>query len=267
MMGKIFNFIYKNGNKLLFVVLLGISLTLTIQSHSYHKSKFIGAVNILSGGIYQKIDNVDKYIGLASKNNSLAQENAALLNLLFARQKTTNKPSVDSIFGIGQNDIQVSKVIHNMYNLPQNYLTIDSGAKHSIKSDMGVINDRGIIGVIDRVSPNFGIVTSILNTKSLINAKIKNSSYFGTLSWNAKSTGFVQLTDVPRTLSVKKGDTIVTGGMSEIFPGNIDIGTVDKVSNFNNSFVINIKLFNDMTNLGYVYVIKNKNYKKVKPIR
>jgi rod shape-determining protein MreC len=68
-------------------------------------------------------------------------------------------------------------------------------------------------------------------------------------------------------LSVKKGDTIVTGGMSEIFPGNIDIGTVDKVSNFNNSFVINIKLFNDMTNLGYVYVIQNKNYKKVKPIR
>jgi rod shape-determining protein MreC len=44
-----------------------------------------------------------------------------------------------------------------------------------------------------------------------INAKIKKSNHFGSLIWNGKSTGFVQLIDVPRLASVRKGDTIVTG--------------------------------------------------------
>ncbi|MBZ4042602.1 rod shape-determining protein MreC [Flavobacterium hibisci] len=263
-MRRILNFLYNNTTTLLFLLLLGISLGLTIQSHSYHKSKVIGVGNLLSDSIYKKIDDTDKYIKLVNKNDSLAQENAKLLTILFNRQENIKEIKVDSIFGIQSKNIVVSKVIRNIYNLQHNQLTINSGANDSVKIDMGVINNLGIVGVINNVSPNYGVVTSILNRKSLINAKIKNSNYFGTLSWNGESTGFVQLTDIPRTMSIKKGDTVVTGGISEIFPENIDIGTVDKISNESNSFVLNIKLFNDMTNLGYVYVLKNKNLKKSK---
>jgi rod shape-determining protein MreC len=60
------------------------------------------------------------------------------------------------------------------------------------------------------------LLFSILNVKSRINAKIKKSNHFGSLIWNGKSTGFVQLIDVPRLASVRKGDTIVTGMQSEI---------------------------------------------------
>ena len=79
--------------------------------------------------------------------------------------------------------------------------------------------------------------------------------------WNGRSTGFVQLIDVPRLAAIRKGDTIVTGGQSVIFPENINIGTVDKVEidNKTHYYTINVKLFNDMTNLGHVYVIKSKN--------
>jgi rod shape-determining protein MreC len=68
-------------------------------------------------------------------------------------------------------------------------------------------------------------VISILNVRSRINAKIKKSNHFGSLVWNARSTGFVQLIDVPRLAAIRKGDTIVTGGQSVIFPENINIGT------------------------------------------
>jgi rod shape-determining protein MreC len=72
------------------------------------------------------------------------------------------------------------------------------------------------------------------------------------------STGFVQLIDVPRLASVRKGD-IVTGMQSEIFPENINIGTIEKIYiNKTNYYTLDIKLFNDMTNLGHVYVLKSK---------
>jgi len=56
-----------------------------------------------------------------------------------------------------------------------------------------------------------------------------------------------------------QGDTIITGGMSSIFPENIPIGTIKKYDlNASKSFYnIDVALFNDMANLKNIYVIDN----------
>lgn len=264
-MQQIFNFVYKNSNRLLFLLLLGISLFLTIQSHSYHRSKVISSANFLSGGVYERINNVSEYLNLRTQNDALAQENAKLRSLLFDIKDTASIPKLDSIKGLKPTDIIVSKVIHNSFNSYENYLTLNSGSLKGVQPDMGVINSLGIVGIIDNISANYATVVSILNTKSHINAKLKKSDHFGSLSWNGKSTGFVQLTDVPRLASIRKGDTIVTGGQSVIFPENINIGTIDKVETDDQThyYTITVKLFNDMTNLGHVYVIKSKDREEI----
>ena len=134
-----------------------------------------------------------------------------------------------------------------------------------VKPDMGVINDKGIVGIIENTSPKYATVISILNKRTQINAKIKKSDHFGSLNWNGKSTGFVQLTDLPRLALIKIGDTIVTGGQSVIFPENINIGTIAKIyrDTQTNFYTLDIKLFNDMTNLGHVYIIKSKDRDEV----
>jgi rod shape-determining protein MreC len=159
----------------------------------------------------------------------------------------------------------VSKVIHNSYNVYENYITIKGGAKDGVKPDMGVINSLGIIGIVDNTSEKYATVVSILNRKSQINAKIKKTNHFGSLIWDGKNTGFVQLIDVPRLAAIRKGDTIVTGGQSVIFPENINIGTIDKIyiDDQTNYYTLNVKLFNDMTNLGHVYIIKSKDREEI----
>jgi rod shape-determining protein MreC len=69
---------------------------------------------------------------------------------------------------------------------------------------------------------------------------------------------------VPKLATLKKGDTIVTGAQSAIFPENIPIGKIEQIfaEKTSNKFVINVRLFNDMTSLGYVYVIENKKKKE-----
>ena len=71
--------------------------------------------------------------------------------------------------------IRKAKVIKNQFNTKENYLTLNIGAKDSVKTDMGVMNDKGIVGIVERTSKNFSTVLSVLNTKSRINAKIKNA--------------------------------------------------------------------------------------------
>lgn len=260
-MQQIFNFIFKNSNRILFLLLLGISLSLTIQSHSFHRSKIISSANFLSGGVYEKVNNLNEYLNLKTQNDALALENAKLKSLLFNSEDTTAVRKLDSLKGVKLEDIIVSKVIHNSYNVHENYLTLNSGELQGVKTDMGVVNSLGIIGIIENTSPKYATVISILNKRTQINAKIKKSNHFGSLNWNGKSTGFVQLTDLPRLALIKIGDTIVTGGQSVIFPENINIGTIAKIyrDTQTNFYTLDIKLFNDMTNLGHVYIIKSKD--------
>jgi rod shape-determining protein MreC len=264
-MQQIFNFIFKNSNRLLFLLLLLVSLILTIQSHSFHRSKIISSANFLSGGVYERINRISEYLNLQTQNEILATENARLKSLLFNIKDSTLVPKIDSIKGVDKVNIIVSKVIHNSYNVYENYITINSGEKAGVKTDMGVINSAGIVGIVDKTSENYATIVSVLNKKSQINAKIKKTNHFGSLIWDGKSTGFVQLIDVPRLAAIRKGDTIVTGGQSVIFPENINIGTIDKIyiDNQTNYYTLNVKLFNDMTNLGHVYIIKSKNREEI----
>ena len=63
---------------------------------------------------------------------------------------------------------------------------------------------------------------------------------------------------IPRQANLKVGDTIITGGMSSIFPEGIPIGRVVNIINEATiKRIINIKLFNDMSNLKNIYVIKD----------
>ena len=266
-MQQIFNFISRNSYRILFLLLLGISLTLTIQFHSFHRSKIISSANVISGSVYQEINDAKEYLNLKKENEDLALENAMLRSLLFQVKDSSFMSKLDSIKGVKPSDIVVTKVIKNSYSVYENYLTLNAGKKQGIKPDMGVINSLGIVGIIDDTSENYSTVASILNKKSRINAKIKKSNHFGSLIWNGKSTGFVQLIDVPRLAAIHKGDTVVTGGQSVIFPENINIGTIHRIfrdrDNQTNFYTLEIKLFNDMTNLGHVYILKNKGKEEI----
>ena len=157
------------------------------------------------------------------------------------------------------------KVINNNYAKVRNYITINKGRNDSVAPDMGVITTHGILGIVENVSNGFATVQSILNEKSKINAKIKNTNHFGSLKWDAERYDVVQLTDVPRLVKLTVGDTVVTGAKSSIFPENIPIGTIQKfdLDTSNSYYTIDLKLFNDMTNIKNVYVIQNKDKEEI----
>lgn len=257
-MQQIINFIIRYKITLLYLLLLFISLVFTIDSHSYHRSKYLNSANLLSGSIYNASEGITHYFKLGEENKSLLEENRQLRNLLLNTDVDDtlelDTTAVDFI-------IRSAKIIKNSYASPNNYLTINKGTNHGIKQDMGVITAQGILGIVEHTSKKYASVQSILNMKSNINAKIKNTNYFGSLIWDGQRYDQVKLEDIPRLVPLLVGDTIVTGAMSSIFPENIPIGTIKKF-NLNESksfYSIDVELFNDMTNVKNAYIIYNKN--------
>ncbi len=264
-MQRIINFILNYRNAFLYGFLALISLVFTIRSHSYHQSRFFNSSKWVTGKVYGSAANVSGYFSLKEENNRLIQENERLRRLLF------NTPSLDSMFlDTTALDYTVinAKVIKNSFASPRNYLTIDKGKAHGISQDMGVITTQGILGIIENTSTNYATVQSVLNTKSNINAKIKNTDYFGSLVWDARDYNVVQLMDIPRLVPLVVGDTIVTGAMSSIFPENIPIGVIKKYDlNASKSFYnIDVELFNDMANIKNIYLIKNKHKQEIEKL-
>ncbi|OEJ99243.1 rod shape-determining protein MreC [Flavivirga aquatica] len=268
-MQQIVNFIIKNKNFLLFFFLFSISILFTIQSHSYHKSKFINSANFLTGGIYNSVNNISVYLNLKSQNQLLVEENNRLRSLVLNSGIEIDSTYIDSTSFNNIYNVYNANIIKNNYSLTDNILTINKGNNDSIKQDFGVISSKGIIGIIDRTSNNYATVISILNTTSKISAQLKKTNHFGTLIWNAKSPEFVQLIDIPKIAPVKTGDTIITSGRSSIFPKGIPVGVISnfQLDTSENYYEINIQLFNDMTNLEHTYIIKNKNAKEINKLQ
>jgi rod shape-determining protein MreC len=263
-MQQIIYFFIRNKNFLLFAFLFIVSVLLTIQTHNYHNDKFLSSANSVTGGIYRFKHNLTDYFSLGRENKNLLEENLQLRQELEAYEGLLPEPPLDSLME-PKFEYLSATVINNNYSKTKNQLTLDKGRKDSLKIDMGVVSNKGLIGIISDVSKNYATVQSILNTKSRINAKLKKSSHFGTLIWDTKAPNVVQLIDIPRLANLKKGDTIITGGRSTIFPEGILIGTIkdfhpDKDDNY---YYVNVNLFNDMTGLQYVYLIKNNHAEEI----
>jgi rod shape-determining protein MreC len=239
------------------VLLEFIALFLIINNNNFHKSKFISSANSITGGLYNQFSEISDYFHLKSQIEELASENEKLKNLLEKYNSTKNSTVkgtvIDTLRFNQKYTYTKAKIIKNNYHISNNYLTINKGVFQDVHKEMAVINSKGIIGITEKSTSNYTRIQSILNSNSKINARLKNSNHFGTLDWNGKEYNTVQLEDIPRQAIIKKGDTIITGGKSTIFPEGILIGTVKNVNDTNSR--IDITLFNDMSNLNTVYVV------------
>lgn len=267
-MQQIFNFVIRNKTFLLFLLLFGIALALTIQSHSYHRSKFINSANSLTGGVYRTVNSIGQYFDLKEQNSILVEENKTLREQILNNNNLNQNPVTDSSFNDNRFEITSAEVYKNSYNSPNNYLTINRGERDSIKQDFGVITSKGIVGIVDNTSNKFSRVLSILSKKSRINAKLKSSNQSGSLTWNTTSPYLAQLEDVSKFAKVKIGDTIVTGGQSAIFPKGIGIGKIESFSTdvSGDTYTIEVRLFNNMTTLQHVYIIVNNDSEELKTL-
>jgi len=284
-MQQIIDFIIRKKDVVVYLILLLFSLLLIINSNYFHKSKILLFSNSITNYTFDKFSFFNEYFELKKINSSLVDENLFLKSRL---EKVSNNNKIDSLKNVIFK-YKNAKVISNNLSSFKNHLIINKGADDGLKNEMGIINSTGIVGIINRTSKNYSSVMSILNIETKINAKVKRTSHFGTLEWDGLSNNYLLLNDIPETADIKVGDSIITGGMSLIFPEGINVGVVSEVINKNkhndslsrlntnngkyldmefreNYLNIEVKLHTNMNNLNNVYVIESLNREEFKNI-
>ena len=259
-MRNLWLFISKYNAFFLLIIFFAISLILMVNNNSYQRASVWNSSNQLVGSTYERVNEFSSYLVLGKTNDSLAEENARLRNLL------TSSLSSDSVKRVTVRDTvlkqqytyTVARVINNSIHQKNNYITINRGKKHGIEKGMGVTSASGIVGIILNVSENFATIRSLLHTETKISASV--DANIGSLVWGEGTFNaqYAVLKDIQSHLTVKKGSRVVTSEFS-LFPPGTNIGTVSRtgVKGNDSSLDIEVKLGTDFSSLQYVYVINN----------
>lgn len=268
-MYNLFRFLVRYYLFFFFLLLESFCFYLIYQNSKYHQAAFVNMANSANGKAYQTVAGITDYFYLRQMADSLVAENAALHARL---KESTNDRSVTlqtQTDTIGKKLEQVftyipAKVIHNSVNLSANYIYINRGKNQGITTQMGVISPGGVVGQVVNVTDDYAAVMSLLNKNFKVSAKLRNSNYFGTLSWEGKNTTLAKLKEIPKHVKINVGDTIVTSGYSELFPENVIVGVVKrfKAEPEENFLDIDVTLSTNMNNLSYVYVVNNLKRKE-----
>ena len=219
------------------------------RNHNYQRSNFLALNNAALAPFFEARHQFFSYFKLNQHNQQLLEDNQYLLKKLINEQ--SQALLLDSI----PFEVIPAQVIRNSIQLNYNHIKLNAGKKSGLHKEMGIISAKGVIGIVHSINEETSSVISLLNKSLSINAKLKKSNHFGSLHWNGDSPNDMMLSDVPLAASVQVGDTIVTGGMSAVFPKYIDLGVVREiiVPTNDNYYQLHISLFQDMTNLDYVY--------------
>jgi rod shape-determining protein MreC len=104
---------------------------------------------------------------------------------------------------------------------------VDRGENDGIVKSMVARNEKGVVGQIIQVSPNYSKILLANAPSSAIDAMVQKNRVRGILKW-ARKDGYV-LYYVLKKADVAVGDQIVTAGIGGVFPTGIPLGTVSAV--------------------------------------
>ena len=275
-MRDLLDFLFKYSNWLLFVIYVVASCVLLFRNNPYQHHIFLTSANTVSATVYGTAENVTSYFHLRDINDDLQAQNARLEAELLELQKKLGRYELEASFDSIMNDtiklqydFILADVISNSITRGHNYITIEKGRRDGIKPEMGVVDQNGVVGVVNVVGEHASRIISLLNPKMRLSCKIKGSEYFGSLVWDGKNPEEAVLEEMPRHEKFKKGDTIVTSGYSALFPPGIPVGTIvsHAKEHDDNFYALRIKLFTDFNRLSTVRVITNDMNEELKEIR
>lgn len=247
---------------------MGLSFYMLFSYNRYHHTVYSAAANEVTGKISKQFNNVEYYFQLKKTNDSLVKANEILYNKLkqdFEMPDTVNKIAIDTIKidSLQQQRKYLymqAKVVMNSVTQPNNYIELHRGALQGIHPDMGVIDaNNAVIGTVMGVSDNYSVVMSLLHEQSNLSARLKKSGETGTVIWDGKNPEILLLKDIPKTVKISSGDTVITSGFSDRFPSGLLVGYVKDIINDKtmSTYIVRIKAAANFQNLQYSYIISN----------
>jgi len=258
---KIWLFIFEIKEYILLTTFIIISLIL-IFSNDNSQIRFLRGIAIGSFGTLQSGFSAIPNVFEIQKENKFLRENNIKLSNEVATLKETKLENIRlmkllNLKTKGISGIISGKIVNKSLTQSRNTITLNIGESDSIKTNMPVITDDGLVGRIVATSEHYSIVQILLNKDLKITVKCQRSRVDGILNFD----GFLNLiiSNVSKSADVNPGDVFISSEYSNHFPPGIPIGTVIETGNLDNLFkkiiikpAVNFETLEEVFVLNYI---------------
>lgn len=274
-MRNLLHFIVKYLSWFVFLIYFTLSLVLLVRNNPYQHHVYTTSAGMVTASVYDAANSVTSYFNLHDINEDLQRRNADLEKEVIALRKQVDRleervyaDTMTLVEPLQPFSFIIAHVINNSISRPYNYITVEKGTIDGVAPEMGVVDQNGVVGVVNVVSEHYARIISLLNPQFRLSCKLKGSDVFGSLVWDGGSPEEALLEELPKHTVYEPGDTIVTSGYSSVFPEGIPVGTIKSADRGvdDNFFTLRIKLFTDFSRLSTVRIISNDNIEEVQTV-
>lgn len=258
-MGRIFDLIIEYKEYATLTLLCALSLFLISTSDAPEvrnlRAFFVAAV----GAAQSSFAWIPNPVAERSENRALHELNLELAaEVGRLRQAAAENERLRGMLGFKQQSrfrVLAADVVGKTTTEARNTITLDVGAKDSIKIDMPIITDQGLVGRVIAVSDHFALCQMVLNRDFRAAAGIVRNRVEGVIAWDAGE--YAKLINIPKSIIVQVGDIVVTSQSSNLYPPNVPIGTVVEVGDESNSLFkrIAVKTAVEFQSIEHVFVV------------
>ena len=212
------------------------------------------------GTLQDAVSFIPNFFTLTVENNLLRKTNVDLMDEVSQlREGKLENLRLRDLLGLRETldyPAVAAEVVGKTSKPQRNTITLDVGSRTGVKPNMPIVTDAGLVGRIIATSENYSIGQIILNRDFRATAKIQRSRVDGILAWEGGD--FTLLKNVAKTLDVGVGDVVVTSEYSSMFPANIKIGVVAKVTEQPGNLFKRIEIANsvDFSKVEEVFVVQ-----------
>lgn len=275
-MRNLFNFLLRYSSWVVFAFYVVVGFVLLFTRNPYQRHVYLTSAGDVASTVYEGASTVTSYFHLRDINDDLQQRLATLEAELLAAQAQIDEMALQihadtmtTVEALQPYRFIIARVINNSITRDHNYITINRGRADGLRPEMGVVNQNGVVGVVDVAGERFARVISLLNPDFRLSCRLRaDDGVFGSLVWDGKSPYEAVLEELPRHTVWEVGDTVVTSGYSAMFPAGIPVGTVTGTSrdNDDNFFKLRVKLLTEFDHLSTVRVIANNMADSIKAV-
>ena len=265
-MRGLIDFFVRHSGWAVFLLFATLSCVMLFRGNPYQQHVYMTSAGAVASAVYRTSNSVTGYFHLRGINEDLQQRTAQLeMELIDLRRQL--RAAGEKIYGdsvpvdsaLRQYRFIMAHVINNSIARSNNFITIDRGESDGVRPEMGVVDQNGVVGIVNVTGPHTARLISVLNSDLRLSCKGKGSDAFGSLVWDGKSPRRALLEEMPRHVEFALGDTVITSGYSVVFPEGIPVGRVvgHKRDDDDNFYSLSVELFTDFATLSTVRVIEN----------
>ena len=233
---------------------------LIVQNNQKQRDIYINSSNLVSGKLYEKINKVKRLFQMDELMDELMEENIQLKEQLAQNKylRGSDPQVINDSVSLQHYQYIHAKIIDKTLNLRNNIFTINKGYDDGIQKGMGVLEENGILGIVNKVGKYYSSIIPLLNSRTSISVVLKESGALGSLIWEGNHPKKMFIEGVPKHIQVTDGQTVITSGFS-LFPRGVEVGTVtgSNLEAGSNFYKIEILLKNDPGTAYNVLVVKN----------